>query len=131
MERERSGRCVLVADDEDLVRWSLRERLWNEGYQVVAVESGREAVAASPSADVAVLDWRLPDIDGLEVARAIRLARPSCPVIFMTAYLTPELEEQAARAAVRRVLAKPFDLDDLVRAVRETLERAGSVRGAS
>lgn len=116
---------MLVADDEDLLRWSLKERLGAEGYRVVAVENGREALAASPRADVAVLDWRLPDLDGLEVARALRRARPSCPVILMTAYRTPELDEQAANA-VDRVLAKPFDLDDLVHAVREALRTSGS-----
>lgn len=130
MELDPARRCVLVVDDEDLVRWSLRELLQEQGYRVVVAETGHQALERSAGADLALLDWRLPDTDGLRVAKALRRSRPSCPVILMTAYGTPELFEQAAANEVYRVLLKPFDLEEVVRLVREALGQRRGGRGS-
>jgi CheY-like chemotaxis protein len=129
MEWKPARRCVLVADDEDLIRWSLREVLREEGYFVVLAATGLQALERSERADLALVDWQLPDTDGLSVAKALRRRGRYCPVILMTADVTPELFEEAAITGVYRVLPKPFDLDVVLRLVREALDEEHQERG--
>ena len=119
------GWWVLVADDEDLIRWSLREALQENGYRVVGAETGREVLERFHDVDLVLLDYRLPDLDGLTVARAVKNARPSRPVILMTAFGTPELREQLAAVHVEHLIDKPFDLREVLRLVRAALSPAG------
>ncbi|HSB62406.1 MAG TPA: response regulator [Vicinamibacteria bacterium] len=119
------GWWILVADDEDLIRWSLREALQENGYRVVGAETGREALERFRDVDLVLVDYRLPDLDGLSVARAVKNARPSCPVILMTAFGTPELRDEVDTAHVEHLIDKPFDLRDVLRLVREALCPAG------
>jgi DNA-binding NtrC family response regulator len=115
---------VLVIDDEDLIRWSLRQGLQSEGYSVTTLPTAEGALDHAATADLVLVDWRLPGKDGLSVAKSIRAAHPSCPVILMTAYGTAELEEQAAALGIARVVLKPFDLEDMVPLVRAALSPA-------
>jgi DNA-binding NtrC family response regulator len=119
--RRTSRRRVLGVDDEELLRWSLTERLRSDGYHVAGLSAGRQALKQAEQADLVLLDCRLPDADGLSLAEALRNARPSRSVILMTAYGTPELVERAAAIGVHSVLSKPFDLDEVARAVHEAL----------
>ena len=113
---------VLVVDDEKLIRWSLRERLEQAGYRVFVAGSGREALEClEEDVVVVVLDRRLPDVDGLELCDLVLQRRPQCRVILMTAEWSPELVELARAHGAFEVLPKPFDLDDVARA----MERAG------
>lgn len=113
---------VLVVDDEKLIRWSLRERLEQAGYRVSVAGSGREALESlHEDVVVVVLDLRLPDADGLELCDVVRQRCPQCRVILMTAEWTPELVELARAHGAFEILPKPFELDDVARAV----ERAG------
>ena len=69
---------VLVVDDEELIRWSLRERLRGEGYEVREAGTGREALEQfKEGVDIVLLDYRLPDIDGLTVLREMKGATPT------------------------------------------------------
>ena len=109
---------VLVVDDEKLIRWSLRERLEQAGYRVAVAGTGRETLERlEEDVLVVVLDLRLPDIDGLELCDVIRQRCPRCRVILMTAEWTPELVELARSHGACEVLQKPFELDDVARAV--------------
>lgn len=89
---------LLLVDDDDLFRESLGLNLIDEGYEVTSLTGGYEALAyldQGGSADVMLLDWRMPDLNGLEVLRRIRAAGFTIPVIFLTA-LSDDIYEEAA-----------------------------------
>jgi two-component system, OmpR family, response regulator ChvI len=89
---------LLLVDDDDLFRESLGLNLIDEGHQVTSVASGRDALEFLESGgvvDVVLLDWRMPNLSGLEVLRQMRRAGLTTPVIFLTA-LSDDLYEEAA-----------------------------------
>jgi two-component system, NtrC family, response regulator AtoC len=114
---------ILVVDDEKLIRWTLRERLEEAGYGVVEAETGTEALRlAEEGADLVLLDFRLPDIDGLEVLRRIRERHPDILVILITALATVENAVEAMKRGAWHYLNKPIDLDELLLHVGKALE---------
>ena len=119
---------VLVVDEERLVRWSLCEMLTGAGYQVVDAQNGREARAAMADEehpiDVMLVDPKLPDGDGLLLVREARHRRLTCSVLVMTACGSVDTIEAALSAGADRVILKPFDLDDLLRLVRQVCPAA-------
>jgi two-component system response regulator ChvI len=91
---------VLLVDDDDLYRDALRTNLLDEGFDVVSFGGGRaglEHLAAGNSADVILLDWRMPEMSGLEVLRELRERGVATPVILLTA-LSDDTHEEAALA---------------------------------
>ena len=89
---------IVIVDDDDLFRESLGLNLIDEGYQVTSFAGGQAALdhfAAGGTADVVLLDWRMPGMNGLEVLRSLRRAGNSTPVIFLT-ILHDEIYEEAA-----------------------------------
>jgi DNA-binding NtrC family response regulator len=113
---------LLVVDDEDLIRWSLKERLGREGYTMLEAATGESAVEQAAAADLVLLDFRLPDIDGLTVLRRLKETVPDTPVILMTAFSTVENAVDAMRQGAYHYVRKPFDLDDVVVLVDKALE---------
>ena len=115
--REPGARCVLVVDDEPLVRWAIAETLRWHGYQIAEAGNAGQALRALANPDlvpdVLVLDLRLPDCVDLRLLATIRSLRPSLPVILMTAFGTPELRDEAWRLGAFAILDKPFELDVL------------------
>lgn len=117
---------ILVVDDEDLIRWSLSERLRTEGCTVVEAEDGRRALErVDEHVDLAVLDYRLPDTDGLTLLRRLKARYPRLLAMFLTAYATPETAMQAVDAGAFNLARKPFDLDEIALMVRGALEASG------
>ena len=116
---------VLIAEDEAIIRLDLRETLEEEGYEVVG-ETGRgdEAVrlAHELRPDLAILDIKMPGLDGLEAARSISADR-LCGVLILTAFSQRDFVEQARDAGALAYLVKPFQKSDLVPAVELAIGR--------
>jgi CheY-like chemotaxis protein len=110
----------MVVDDTDHVRRMLRNMLELDGFVVVAESgSGEGAVDAVSLADpdVVVVDYKMPEIDGLETARRIRELRPEQVMILYTAFVDPELERKARDVGVSVVLGKVEGLESLEREI--------------
>jgi len=111
----------MLVDDVDHVRRMLRNMLDLDGFDVVAESaSGTEALAAIDDADpdVVVIDYQMPDLDGIEVARRIRESRPAQVMVMYTAFLQPEVEKAARDAGVALVLGKVEGLESLEREIQ-------------
>jgi AmiR/NasT family two-component response regulator len=121
---------VLVAEDEALIRMDLVETLQELGFDVVAsVGDGRSAVeAAEQSApQVALLDIKMPDMDGLAAASQI-IALKSTAVVMLTAFSQPELIQRAIAAGAMGYLVKPFKPEELRAALTVAWERYSQLR---
>ena len=107
---------VLIADDEDGLRWVLEKGLRQAGYEVTAVRDGDEALRAFSDApfDLVFLDIRMPGTDGLTVLAKLRALAGDAHVIVMTAHGTMETAIQAMQRGAYDYLAKPFDLDEVL-----------------
>ena len=110
---------ILVAEDETIIRLDLKSILERAGFDVCAeARDGVEAVelAASEQPDLAILDVKMPRLDGIEAARRILAERP-IPIVVLTAYGQDELVSRAVEAGVFGYLVKPFREEDLVPAI--------------
>jgi AmiR/NasT family two-component response regulator len=116
---------VLVAEDETIIRLDLRALLERAGFEVCAeARDGIEAVelARTERPDVAVLDVKMPHLDGIEAARRILDERP-IPIVMLTAYGQEELVSRAVEAGVFGYLVKPFREQDLLPAIHAARAR--------
>ncbi len=110
------GPKILLADDEDGVRWVLEKGLREAGYEVTSVGDGEAALrhAEAEPYDLIFLDVRMPGLDGLTVLARLRSSRPDALVIVMTAHGTMETAIQAMQRGAYDYLAKPFDIDEVL-----------------
>lgn len=115
---------ILIIEDEPLIRWSLRQKFEEQGYQVSEVETGVAAEDALEAAvyDLIMLDYKLPDCTGVEVLRKVRQVDTDVVVIMMTAYSTIESAVEAMKLGAFDYLTKPFDMEQLLRTVAKSLE---------
>ena len=116
---------ILIAEDETIIRLDLRALLESAGFEVCAeARDGIEAVELAQSAepDLAVLDVKMPRLDGIEAARQILDKRP-VPIVMLTAYGEDELVGRAIEAGVFGYLTKPFREADLLPAIRAARAR--------
>jgi AmiR/NasT family two-component response regulator len=130
-ERQRRLR-VLVAEDETIIRMDLCGLLAKHGFHVVAeAANGLQAVelARSEEPDLAVLDLRMPELDGIEAARRIYAERP-LPIVMLTAFSDRVNVERAIDAGVFSYVVKPFRDSDVVPAIRAAVARHSEMLGA-
>ena len=123
------SRRILILDDERLVRWSLCERLRADGMEPVEAGSTAEALEqASKGVDAAILDYRLPDGDGITVLKRLRQNDPDLPVVMLTANTDVDLIVDAVKAGAADYVAKPFDVNDVALRLARAIESTGSYR---
>jgi len=114
---------ILVVDDEALIRWSLTERLRSDGYDVLEAETGHAALEKLPEGvDLVLLDYRLPDTDGVSVLRKIKEFDQDVLVILLTAYASVDTAVEAMKLGAYHFANKPFNLDDVAATVDRALE---------
>ena len=114
---------ILVAEDETIIRLDLVEMLTEAGYEVIAqAENGAVAVelAKQHKPDLAILDVKMPEMDGITAAEQIILL---APVLMLTAFSQRELVQRARDAGVMAYVVKPFSINDLVPAIEIAISR--------
>jgi DNA-binding response OmpR family regulator len=124
-------KSVLVVEDEAKIRQLLRSLLEREGLEVVSTSSGAEAIELARSAqpDLVLLDLRLPDVPGEEVAREVR-ERSSVPIVMLTAKAGEDQRIRGLELGADDYVTKPFSPRELVLRVRAVLRRASGTEGS-
>src|SRR4051812_36941790 len=114
---------ILVVDDEPLIRWTLSERFTQDGFTVTEADSGKAALSHfGPGIDLVLLDFKLPDSDGLQVLRSMKATDPDVPVIMLTALSSVETAVEVMKQGAYHYANKPFNLDELGLIVQKALE---------
>jgi two-component system OmpR family response regulator len=132
MQPPRIDQRILVVDDEPSIVDAVSTALRYEGYEVASAATGREALSAATrlDPDLIVLDWMLPDVDGIEVGRRLRAQGSEAAVLFLTAKDATENKVEALRAGGDDYVTKPFSLAEVVARVQAILRRtAGNLPG--
>ncbi|MCX7918943.1 MAG: sigma-54 dependent transcriptional regulator [bacterium] len=116
---------ILVVDDDEDMRFTLREVMTREGYQVVTAADGIEALDKTRESafDLVILDMKMPRLDGIETLRQLREQDPELTVIMVTAFGTRDLALEAIRLGAYDYFNKPFDLGEIRIVVRRALEK--------
>ena len=118
-----SSPTILVVDDEPLIRFALNDRLTADGYKVVEAGTAADALARSQDgADLVLLDYKLPDGDGISVLKKIKEQHPETLVILLTAHQSVELAVDAMKQGAYHYANKPFNLDEISMLVAKALE---------
>jgi DNA-binding NtrC family response regulator len=114
---------ILVVDDEALIRWSLAERLSADGYRVVEADTAASALERhAEGVDLVLLDYKLPDGDGLTVLKKIKETDPDTLVILLTGFSSVEAAVEAMKHGAYHYANKPFNLDEIALLVEKALE---------
>jgi len=118
---------ILVVDDEPSIVDAVATALRYEGYEVEEALNGRDALAAAirSEPDLVVLDWMLPDVEGIEVGRRLRERGFKTAILFLTAKDAVENKVEALRAGGDDYVTKPFSLAEIVARVQAILRRTG------
>ncbi len=126
MKRETN---VLVVDDEKTVCNSCKKILTQAGYQVDVASSGQEALdkLRGNGFDVVITDWKMPKMNGLEVAREVKREKPEVAVIIITGYPSVESSMEAIRSGVADYVTKPFTPEELSDAMLRALAKGQAV----
>lgn len=121
---------ILIVDDEAVVRESLEQWFADEGYVVQAASSGKDALAilGRQRFDVALLDIKMPGMDGMELQQGIKASDPDLPVIIMTGYASVETAVRALKQGAYDYITKPVDPDVLSHAVAKCIQHTKAQR---
>ncbi|MBU5313496.1 sigma-54 dependent transcriptional regulator [Tissierella carlieri] len=115
---------ILIADDEPNMIWALKRALNKEGYEVMSVENGEEAIEIfkKQEPDLVILDLKMPKIDGMDALRMIKEISPKMPVIMITAHGSTKVAVEAMKVGALDYISKPFDIEELRMIIRKALE---------
>ena len=115
--------CILLAEDDNSVRYFLARSLENAGHEVLAFADGEDAVPVLEAGpyDLLITDIVMPGMDGIELARLAKKVRSSLPVIFITGFSAVNVEALESVEGVSQMISKPFHLSSLVEAVDRVL----------
>jgi len=124
---------ALIVDDEQDLAWALEQNLLLDGWQVIVASTGGAAIelALANAVQIAFVDAKLPDMDGLAVVRRIRELRPDATVVLISGYYyaeDPEVREAQRRGQIIHFIAKPLDLSEISRLAREAVGETGGAR---
>ena len=121
---------ILIAEDEKTQRDLLEGFLKKEGFSVETVANGREALQRLQGGffDIVALDYKMPELDGLQTLKEIRKLYPDLPVIMMTAYGTIETAVASMKEGALDYLTKPIDLEELLIKFRKIMERSNLIQ---
>jgi len=119
--------CILLVDDEANIRTVFSDVLKRAGYRVKAVENGHEAIkeVEENTYNLALVDLRMPKMDGIDVLENIKKRKPEVPVIIYTGHGSVTTAVEAMRKGAVDYLNKPFSAEELKLSIRKALEGAG------
>ena len=114
---------ILIADDEESLRTTLGTELRNAGYEVTTVRDGDEAINAVSSRkfDLALLDIKMPKVDGIQVLKYIKMEAPETKVLMLTGYADLRHAMESKKNGAEDFMSKPYELEDLLLTVRRLL----------
>jgi DNA-binding NtrC family response regulator len=117
---------ILVADDDKDMCHMTSSILKKEGYKVDKAYGGEQAIrkVKARGYNLMILDYKLPDMDGINVFKVVHQAKPSLKVIMISAYGSPSIKSMAKKFGVYRFLDKPFNVKRLVSVVRDALAKS-------
>ena len=121
---------ILLVDDDESVRKALAAVLENKGYIVETAENGRQAIEKSKTGfyHLVLIDVRLPDMEGTRLLSEMRDTTPKMVKIIVTGYPSLENAVEAANKAADAYVIKPFNVDDLLSKIRESLDKQRDAR---
>jgi DNA-binding response OmpR family regulator len=120
---------ILIVEDEEGIVQFLKQGLEEEGYQITAAKDGEEGFNffKKEKFDLALLDWMLPKMTGVELCQAIRAQNPKLPIIFLTAKDTVQETVEGLKSGANDYIKKPFSFDELLERIkvqlRDTIEQ--------
>ena len=127
-EQEVNKRSILIVDDERLILATLAKGLQQAGYDTLQAASGEDAlrIAIESEPDLAILDFSMPGMSGIELARRLREER-AVPFMFLSAYGDPDVVRQAAEHGAVGYLVKPVDTTHIIPTIEAGLARATEI----
>ena len=120
---------VLIVDDQFGIRILLNEVLQKEGYDTYQAANGLQAleILDDHTPDLVLLDMKIPGMDGIEILKRMKVIQPDIKVIIMTAYGELDMIQEAMDLGAITHFAKPFDIDDIRKAVAKHLKTSNSI----
>jgi DNA-binding NtrC family response regulator len=117
------NKCLLIVDDEKLVRWSIQQSMLKEEFSVTSAADGQEALdkLAQEHFDVIITDFVMPGLNGIEMARRAKELRPEAKIIMMTAFGSALDKAEAAKAGITSFIDKPFMISEVKSVVSRLL----------
>ncbi|HOP06943.1 MAG TPA: response regulator [candidate division Zixibacteria bacterium] len=116
---------ILVVDDELLIRDLLYDFFAGQGWQIAIADTGEKAlgILKEKEIDLVLTDLRMPQMDGLDLARLVREEHPDMPVVIMTGFPSVESAVAALRSKISDYVTKPFNINELFRIIKSHIDK--------